>query len=160
MESECATIILAAGNSLRMGQPKFALAMPNGYTFLEHITNQYAKFGCQNIVVVLNSKGIILINKHHQNLPSQTQLVLNSNPDLGRFSSIKAGLKEIDANFAFIHNVDNPYANSTLLKQIYNVKQEAHVIKPVTNSRGGHPVLSFQKSNRLYTTGKENNLNF
>lgn len=160
MNRKCATIILAAGESKRMGQPKFALPMPNGNTFLENITIKYAEFGCQNIVVVLNKEGLVLINKFSQNLPSQTLLVLNPNPDLGRFSSIKAGLKQIDDNYVFIHNVDNPFANAELLKQIYDAKKEEHVIKPIVSGRGGHPVLISRKVIDCILIEKENNLNF
>lgn len=160
MDRKCATIILAAGKSKRMGQPKFALRMPDGKSFLENIADKYAEFGCKDIVVVLNYEGMNSVNKQYQSLSLQTQLVLNSNTDRGRFSSIKEGLKQIDANYAFIHNVDNPFANAELLKQIYEAKKEGHVIKPIVNGRGGHPVLISRRVIDCILTEKENNLNF
>jgi len=141
MKNNCSVIILAAGNSSRMGKPKFLLEMPNGETFLEAITKQYSDFGCANIIVVLNKNGNKLLADWSQNLPSNTQIAINYNHNSGRFSSIKTGLKLIDTNHTFIHNIDNPNAKKDVLEQIYNKKLHADVIKLIMNSRGGHPVL-------------------
>ncbi|MBC8321647.1 MAG: NTP transferase domain-containing protein [Bacteroidetes bacterium] len=124
-----------------MKRPKFLLSTTDGNSFIEKIIHQYADFGCSNIIVMLNSEGIALIKKHTQNLPIQTQIVLNPYPDLGRFFSIKTGLKFVHNYYTFIHNVDNPFANKKVLEQLYSAKTEAKVIKPVYNNNGGHPVL-------------------
>lgn len=126
---------------MRMGNPKFLLELPNGTSFLENITRQYDEFGCSNIVVVLNSDGMEQIKKQPQNLPSQTQIALNHHPEFGRYYSIQTGLNFVNDNYTFIHNVDNPFAKQRVLEQIYNVKSEADVIKPVKENKGGHPVL-------------------
>lgn len=160
MIKDCSVIILAAGKSSRMGKPKFLLNMPDGGSFLENITRQYAEFGCSNIVVVLNNEGIALIKKHAQNLPSQTQTALNPHPEFGRYYSIKTGLKLVNNNNTFIHNVDNPYANKKVLEQIYDAKSEAEVIKPVNNGKGGHPVLISGKVRDYILQEKNHDINF
>ncbi len=141
MVKECATIILAAGNSSRMGRPKFALLMPNGATFLENIIDQYSDFGCREIVVVLNHEGIDLIKERPLNNPSQIKIVLNPHPKFGRFYSIKTGIEQVESGYTFIQNIDNPYAKKEILEHLYNSKKEADVVKPVYNGKGGHPVL-------------------
>lgn len=141
LNKNCSVIILAAGRSSRMGKPKFLLDLSNGPSFLEKITHGYNEFSILNIVVILNSDGMTQIKKHLQNLPSQTQIVLNRHPEFGRFYSIKTGLQFVNHNYTFIHNVDNPFARLKVLEQIYNAKSEAEVIKPVYKGKGGHPVL-------------------
>ena len=143
MKTNISVIILAAGNSSRLGKPKFLLKMPNGETFIESITRQYAEFGCANIIVVVNKSG----NKLLTNLkfPSNTKIAINHNHNSGRFSSIKIGAEQFNANFAFIHNIDNPSAKAKILKSLYNVKQQADVIKPIINNKGGHPILISKK---------------
>ena len=51
-------IILAAGKSSRMGENKFALKYDNNLSFIEKIIETYRDFKCEEIVIVLNKKGI------------------------------------------------------------------------------------------------------
>ncbi len=159
MKSNCSVIILAAGNSSRMGKSKFLLEMPNGETFLEAITRQYSDFGCANIIVVLNKNGNSLLTDYPQNLPSNTQIAINYNHNSGRFSSIITGLNLIDTNYTFIHNIDNPSAKAKVLDNLYNEKLQAEVIKPMMNSRGGHPVLISTRVCKDILLEKKDNIN-
>ncbi|MFK5856244.1 MAG: NTP transferase domain-containing protein [Bacteroidota bacterium] len=160
MINNYSVIILAAGNSSRMGKPKFLLVMPDGDSFLENITKQYSEFGCEDIIVVLNKFGVKLLENHPQNLPPKIKIVLNSNFSLGRFSSIKAGVKQVASNCVFIHNVDNPVMKIEVLNQLYDAKTHADVIKPVINNRGGHPILISKRVCDDILIEKENELNF
>ena len=157
---DCAVIILAAGNSSRMGRPKFTLTLPNGTTFLENIIEQYSDFGCREIVVVLNHEGAELIKERSINIPSQIQMVLNPHPELGRFYSIKTGIKQVKSSYTFIHNVDNPYAKKEVLDKMYDAKKEAAVIKPINNNKGGHPVLISKQVMDYILQEKNHNINF
>jgi len=160
MEKECAAIILAAGKSLRMGRPKFMLTLPNGITFLENVINQYSDFGCREIVVVLSTEGIELIEKKPLNISARIKVVLNPYPEYGRFYSIRTGIKQIINNYTFIHNVDNPYAKIKVLDQMYNAKNNADFIKPVHNGKGGHPVLISKKICDYILQESKNDINF
>jgi len=159
MKKDCSALILAAGISSRMKQPKLLLTTPEGTTFLENIARQYDEFGCQRIIIVLNVEGVNLINKHQIKLPSQTQIILNLHPEFGRFYSIKTGIIQIESSYTFIHNVDNPFAKLEVLEQLYISKKEADVIKPVYNGIGGHPVLISQKVCDSILVEDENTLN-
>ena len=143
METNISVIILAAGNSSRLGKPKFLLKTSSGETFIETITRQYAEFGCANIIVVVNKSG----NKLLTNLkfPSNTKIAINHDHNSGRFSSIKTGVEQINTNHTFIHNIDNPSAKAKILESLYNEKYQADVIKPVINNKGGHPILISKK---------------
>ncbi len=143
-----------------MGSPKFLLKMPDSTSFLESLVHQYADFGCAKIVVVLSKEGAQLIKDEPQNLPSQTIITINTHIELGRFYSIKTGLKQLNTESVFIHNIDNPYANNTVLEQIYKAKLEGEVIKPVINGKGGHPVLISKSVCNYLLNEKNNDQNF
>ena len=159
MKNDISVIILAAGNSSRMGKPKFLLEMPNRKVFLEHIIKQYFDFGCENIIVVFNEAGYKTAVEYYRYLPSKTQFIINPNHELGRFSSIKIGIKQISTSHVFIHNVDNPYAKKEVLDQIYSERLNADVVKPVMNNKGGHPVLISKKICEDILLEKDDNLN-
>ena len=139
MQKDCSVVILAAGNSSRMGQLKFTLTLRDGSTFIENIVNQYVEFGCKEIIVVVNKRGMEYLSDHP--LKAVT-IVMNQHPEYERFYSVKTGLSKIENNNPiFIHNVDNPYANKEVLEVLFANKGKADFIKPIFNTMGGHPIL-------------------
>lgn len=139
-------IILAAGSSSRMGRAKFTLKLPDGKTFLENICEQYADFGCEQIIVVLNKAGMMEIKKNPQNLPAKTTVVMNPHPEAGRFGSIQCGFQNLKPKVpVFIHNVDNPYAKKETLELLLEGLMNFDMAKPAFQGKRGHPVLVNQK---------------
>jgi len=134
-------IILAAGFSNRMGQCKALLSFDKEKTFLEKIIEEYIKFGTSEIVVVIN-KTIEneLINNAH--FDEKVKFVINHKPEIGRWSSIITGLKELkNEGNCFIQNVDNPFVTSELLVDIdKNINADNYVV-PVFKAKGGHPII-------------------
>jgi molybdenum cofactor cytidylyltransferase len=135
-------LILAAGNSERMGVSKLFLKLPNGITFIEHLVNEYQKFGCKQIAIVVNQSNEAEIINSHSHLLNRIEIAINPNPGLGRFRSVKFGLKAIvNPSNVFIHNIDNPYCDTSIL----NVLQENIVgfdyVVPTFKGKGGHPIL-------------------
>ncbi|NQU35489.1 MAG: NTP transferase domain-containing protein [Bacteroidetes bacterium] len=141
MKEDTSVIILAAGTSSRMGNHKYLLKIGDGTTFLESIAKQYDSFGCSSIIIVLNKDGYNEFNKLEIMLPPKSHIVVNNNPELGRFYSIKTGAKIVSSDYTFIHNVDNPYAKKNLLNQLYRYRISYDVIKPIIFGKGGHPIL-------------------
>ena len=133
--------------------------MPDGKSFLESLSRQYAEFGCSNIIVVLNKEGIQNVQNHQLKLPSQTQIILNHHPEFGRFHSIKCGLKTVSKHWFFIHNIDNPFAKRDMLEQLFQEKSDADVVKPVINGKGGHPVLFSRKVRDSILNERKNDYN-
>ncbi len=135
-------VVLAAGYSSRMGQPKFGLKMPDGTTFIEKIIGQYRSFGCIEIVVVMNKDGIQYLKRYPIDLPENVFLAINEYPDRKRFYSLQCGLKLIKSrNNVFIHNADNPFAEYSVLEKLTTNLSEFDFAKPINNFKGGHPVL-------------------
>ena len=135
-------LILAAGLSTRMGEEKFALEYSPGLTFLEHIAAQYHQSDCHRIVVVLNPTGKKLLDKLQLRLPETVQVVINHNPERGRFSSLKKGLKSLkNQDFIFLHNIDNPYITKYIINSLLKNTGSADYACPAFMEKGGHPVL-------------------
>jgi len=137
----CSVIILAAGKSSRMKRPKFALAFDENYTFLEKIIQEYDKFGCEEIIVVLNQEGISEVNRLNLVLKNST-IVVNEHPEWERFYSIQLGIQQLHTKHpVFIHNADNPFVNLDILKSMIALNGTPDYVVPSYKGIGGHPIL-------------------
>lgn len=135
-------IILAAGNSSRMGLPKLSLEFKEGRTFLENVINEYSEFGCNEIIVVVNPEGHKYIVNSLQPFADNVKIAINEFPELGRFYSLKTGCLELsEINNVFIHNVDNPFVNQAVLKKLLNRSKDFDYVIPSYKGKGGHPVM-------------------
>lgn len=152
-------LILAAGNSERMGSPKFMLRFDENHSFLEKIVESYQQFGCEKIIVVLNPSGVHLIKE--SKFSHEVQIVLNSYPEWERFYSIKTGLKTIfGAAYSFIHHVDNPFVDMEVLKCLHQNINDCDYLVPYYKGQGGHPILISGKVMKkiVEETGNKHNL--
>jgi molybdenum cofactor cytidylyltransferase len=145
-------VILAAGQSTRMGTDKALLAWPppthgsapTGQTFLSAAIQAVAPFSEAVIVVV---------GKNENNLApvvyaSGASLVRNPDPDRGQFSSLQVGLQEVlnhGRDAAMVTLVDRPPANALTLKTLCSAFTEAAsdlwAVVPEYNGKHGHPYL-------------------
>jgi len=88
-------MILAAGNSSRMGKPKQLLSY-NGKTFLDIAITEALKTNFRPVVIVLGAYAEEI--KNHCSNP-QVHYCINENWHEGMSSSIKVGLKNIIDNY-------------------------------------------------------------
>ncbi len=142
-----------------MGQIKFALKMPDGTTFLENIVNQFVNFNCHEIIVVVNKEGMKLLERNKPGFGKNVKIVLNQHPEYERFYSLKMGMQAIEAGgFVFVHNADNPYAETEILQKLFKYRNDANLIKPVFNGKGGHPILISQRLRNEIIEEEQNNV--
>lgn len=135
-------VILAAGLSERMGQPKYALKFDKRQTFLERIIEEYIQFGKGRIEVVMNSFGYNSKIRDSYKESQQVHFVENATPEKGRFASVKLGLSAIENEVpVFIQNVDNPFISKRVLKELSSYLSFNSYCVPVYHGRGGHPIL-------------------
>ncbi len=134
-------IILAAGLSERMGKHKALLAFNDNTNFVQHIAESMIAAGCNNIIVVTNPVLFNFFNENNILNNTKIKIVVNDKPELGRFRSIKIGLKMIGDNNVFIHNCDNPFCSHFLLKDLFLVLNKKSYVVPLYNDKGGHPIL-------------------
>jgi CTP:molybdopterin cytidylyltransferase MocA len=135
-------IILAAGKSQRIGKPKFSLQFDKNKSFLEKIIAEYVSFGCYKIIVVINPESKAYFTESNFIHSNEFEVVVNQNPEIGRFSSIKTGLKMLSKSHpTFIQNVDNPFVDASLLQLLAHSLHKKNGICPAFKKTGGHPLL-------------------
>jgi molybdenum cofactor cytidylyltransferase len=130
-------ILLAAGNSGRMGRPKPLLTWPDGITFAERLVLDFRAAGFVPVILVVNRDVFGLLPDLRDTLR-----VINEHPDLGRFQSLLLGIKEVPPGSpVFIHNIDNPFLEAGLLKRMELEMNTEGFVVPVFQGCRGHPVL-------------------
>lgn len=148
-------MILAAGESSRMHEPKPFLKFDKNKTFIDKIIKEYQDFGCKEIVVVTNET-------IYEQLQSDKNIliIINKHLDYGRFYSIKLGMQElIDTDYCYIQNIDNPFVNQKILEDLYSNKNEGDCVIPYCQGRGGHPILVSKKIINKINSIEDNDLN-
>lgn len=136
-EGHFSALILAAGNSGRMGTDKALLIFEKNKTFCEYLVEQFIAVKADPVILVVNEN----IISSCQNFENST-LVLNREVSKGRSHSIRLGLEKVPYGSAcFIQNVDNPYANAALYNGMLSVLQPNQYVVPIHRNKGGHPVL-------------------
>ncbi len=130
-------VILAAGNSSRMGYPKSLLPYSFKKNFLFQIIDIYHKAGIPHITVVLNDR---ISGSLYQ--ATDTFYVINNKPENGRLYSIKKGLALFqDINSVFIQNIDNPFITANVIKCMVENEQTSDYKVPMYGNFSGHPIL-------------------
>ena len=133
-----AVILLAAGRSSRLGQPK-ALVDVDGQPLIQRLTNRLNQLKAE-VTVVTNMDLLADIML----LCPSTHVVLNPDPEKGRTGSVQCGLASLlERNGRLPKNVllvpvDRPGWSVELVNNLMESETSAC---PVWNNRGGHPLL-------------------
>ncbi len=116
-ETQIAAIILAAGGSSRLGQPKQLLPFRDK-TLVRTIINAACEAGCSPVVVVIGSDA----EKLHRELAHANVVeVQNANWQRGIGSSIRSGVQALrdhapDVEATFLLACDQPAVNARLIE--------------------------------------------
>lgn len=136
-----AAIILAAGESSRMGRPKPLLPI-DGTTFLGYLLQQLQASRVSRTVVVLGYRPHVVLDAMPQVRPLA---VVNPNYSLGQLSSLHVGLEAVadGADAILLCLADHPFISAELLDQLIEAHQRTHreIIIPTYGGARGHPVL-------------------
>ncbi len=136
-------IILAAGLSERMGIMKPLLRFDDQHNFIEHIIDDYSKIITEDIVVVINKEVKSKIDLKNN---KKIRIIINDNTEEGRMSSAILGTQALKyRKCCFIHNVDNPFVNFSLLENMVKMTKEDNCVMPIFKGKGGHPILFGEK---------------
>ncbi len=132
-------IILAAGESRRMGQPKQLLPFP-GQTMLECVIDAFQSPRVDEIRVVLGYKADEIGAKIAH---TPCQIVNNERYQQGMFTSMQAGLRDLPkkTKMVMIAVCDQPrLKRETVETLIETFEKERHkILIPSYNGRQGHP---------------------
>jgi molybdenum cofactor cytidylyltransferase len=137
-----AAVILAGGESRRMGSPK-ALLTYNDRTFVDHLVEvtRHAKIGVQRIVLGAGAEQI----RERLNLNAE-QVVINPDWEKGQLSSIQAAIRSISGtpvDGILLCLVDHPLITSALVNELVEAFYSGgkSIVLPVFMGRRGHPVI-------------------
>ena len=139
-KDQVSAILLAAGRSRRMGA--FKPLLPFGdTTVIESCLNNLHTAGIENIVVVVGHRAADIRAQLKQ---LNVSFALNPDPDSQMSTSIARGVELINENAKalLISLADHPAVPSDVIALLINEwNQDAKLIQPEYNGRGGHPVL-------------------
>jgi molybdenum cofactor cytidylyltransferase len=144
-----AAVILAAGESRRMGTPKALLPFPTNTvategitTFVEHLRSiaQHPRIGLRRVV----------LGAHAEEIRSRTRLapadvVVNAEWATGQLSSIQAAIHSLpsgtDGIMLFL--VDHPLITAGLVGELVEqfYASQRRIVIPTYNGKRGHPVI-------------------
>jgi molybdenum cofactor cytidylyltransferase len=135
-----AAIILAAGESSRLGEPKQNLLF-NGQTLLQGVIETTKKTDCKPVIVVLGANADKIAP-----IPG-TITLYNKDWKEGMASSIKIAIQEIERDDS-INNVliilcDQPFVNSDLIDKMLHTKarSQSAIVACSYNNTVGVPAL-------------------
>jgi molybdenum cofactor cytidylyltransferase len=134
-------IVLAAGESRRMGQPKQLLRLGER-TLLDLALDNVRKSAAAEIILVLGSSAAQI----RQQVSSQgVKIVMNSAYQEGMASSLRAGIGAVDprAHAVLIVLADQPCLRPTTLDRLidHHRSNRPHIVIPTYKGFRGNPVL-------------------
>jgi molybdenum cofactor cytidylyltransferase len=140
-----AALILAAGESRRMGSPKPLLPL-GATTFLDHLLHQFLTSRARPVIVVLGHQAERILRQVPIQKAQNATAVVNPDYRQGMLSSIRAGLRELGdepVSGALVCPVDHPRISAALVDLLITRFEETHasIVVPVYEGRRGHPVL-------------------
>ncbi|MFI5253297.1 MAG: NTP transferase domain-containing protein [Bacteroidota bacterium] len=135
-------IILAAGESVRMGAPKALLPL-GGKSFIRTIIENHFRAGVDRVIVVLGAQADVLRAEVE---PLNVAIAINKDYQRGQLSSVHAGVKtavEFAPDAILLHPVDHPFILSGTIRAMIETFSNAPggIIIPVHKGKRGHPVL-------------------
>jgi molybdenum cofactor cytidylyltransferase len=140
-------VILAAGESRRMGFPKALLEAPGGGTFVGRIVRALADAGVQDVVIVTGAEHAAIADAIETDLSGIVpRLAPNPDPSRGQLSSLWVGMDAAvrsETEGLLVTLVDVPLLRAATVRQVIEVwrNTRAPIVRPAIGDRHGHPVL-------------------
>ena len=139
-------VVLAAGASTRMGQPKAAMPFGQmGETILSRIVSTILAGGATELVVVGGAhldaiRGAMPLHE------ARARVVEHTGWRQGQLSSLLAGLTAIDVpqlEAAIVTPVDVPLVRAATVEAVIDAwrRTRAPIVRPANGDRHGHPVI-------------------
>jgi len=139
MAKPCPAVILAAGASQRLGQPK-SLVTVGKTTLVELAYQKLVKAGCSPVLIVTRSELSVQIMQ----ATIGSTVVVNSEPEEGRTGSIQCGILSLAGDKGrmprrvIIAPVDRP---GWRVEHVKSLLLTANSSTLASNGRRGHPLL-------------------
>jgi molybdenum cofactor cytidylyltransferase len=140
-------IILAAGDSTRMGSPKATLAMPDGRTFVARIVRTLREAGVTDLVIVTGRHHDAVVDTiTQQRFTITPRIVRNPDPSRGQLSSLLVGMDAVvtrSTEGVLMTLVDVPLIRVSTVTAVIAAWHDARapIVRPAIGDRHGHPVI-------------------
>ena len=138
-------IVLAAGESRRMGAPKMILPY-EGMTIIEKVLENVLASDVEKVVTVLGSHKEEVL-KVFERFP--VMHCYNGNYKNGMLSSVKCGFEFLPGDFraAMVFLGDQPMVETSVINKMINLYNTSGkgILVPVFENRRGHPLMADRK---------------
>jgi len=136
-----APVILAAGNSKRMGYPKALLPLGDEI-FLTRILRILREVGLVRPRLILGRDAELIIARIGD---YPADIIVNPDPDRGQLSSIQLGISGLSEEFeaAMLWPVDQPDVSVELARSLTELftANDCRVAVPIRGGKRGHPAI-------------------
>jgi molybdenum cofactor cytidylyltransferase len=142
-----AAVILAAGDSTRMGSPKAILDAPDGRPFIASIVRALGAADISDIVIVTGRDHDRVIDALDRDAPMvRARVVRNADPSRGQLSSLWIGMDASigpDTEGLLVTLVDVPLVAPETISRVVDAwrRTRAPIVRPAIGDRHGHPVI-------------------
>lgn len=141
-QAEAVGLVLAAGRSSRMGEPKALLEL-GGRTFLQACVETLWEGGCSSVMAVIASPDAAFAAR------SAGASIAQGRPDGEQIDSLRGGLAELDDDVeaAVVLPVDHPRVRPATVAALVAAWREeldaadVPIIRPVHDGQPGHPTV-------------------
>jgi len=149
MEPKVSALLLAAGSSKRIGQPKQLLPL-NGKPLIAHGLETLLSSGVHEVVVVLGPQAweiarIVGETAERAAPGSKVGTVVNDAPGSDMAASVRKGLTALrrDVSGVLVFPADHPLVTAGTVRRLIDVHRmvPADIVVPVRQGRRGHPAL-------------------
>jgi molybdenum cofactor cytidylyltransferase len=134
-------IVLAAGASRRMGEPKPLLEV-DGVSFLEHAIKQLRQAGCRYVLAVVNGGDDWITRLADAN---GAGIVINDDAQSEQIDSLRLGIANLPDGYdaVAVLPVDFPRVQQQTVNALLAAyaQQPSAVLNPAHQGRLGHPVI-------------------
>jgi molybdenum cofactor cytidylyltransferase len=134
-------IVLAAGDSTRMGYPKALLPLGEEL-FITRILRVLRNAELPRPVIILG-RAAAAIQPRIQDWPAD--ILINSDPDRGQLSSIQLAFAHVAPEYAggMIWPVDQPAVSENLVRRLAELflSSESRIVFPKCGGKSGHPAI-------------------
>ncbi len=140
-------IVLAAGDSTRMGTPKALLPDEDGRPLVARLARTFQAAGIDEVIVVTGAAHDAIVTALERDRWSATPVVVrNPDPARGQLSSLWVGLDAAERptlDAILMTLVDVPMVKAATVRAVIEAWRRGRppIVRPAVGERHGHPVL-------------------
>ena len=136
-------LVLAAGNSSRMGDKNKLLLTFNDQAMVSHVVDQLELSKVDHIIVVTGNEA----EKVAASISQKVKFVHNPDYNQGLSASVKVGLSSLpsDTDAVMICLGDMPYITSKIYNKLISAFETGKIIVPTSNGKIGNPLIFSQQ---------------